>query len=76
VQPKEVEEEEEKEEGGGARGCRVLDLGQGDVVSGKISRGEVARLVATALSLPEAVGKTVEVTPRPHVSSHPSLFRV
>lgn len=42
-------------------GPALLELSQGDRISGKIARGEVASLIATALGLPAAVGKTVEV---------------
>ncbi|KAA6425478.1 MAG: hypothetical protein FRX49_04376 [Trebouxia sp. A1-2] len=39
----------------------LLEAYQGDTISGNISRHELARLVVTALSTPEATGKTIEV---------------
>lgn len=39
----------------------LLEALQGDTISGNISRHELARLVVTALSTPEAAGKTIEV---------------
>lgn len=38
-----------------------LEARQGDEVSGKVSRLEVARVVGAALDFPSAVGKTFEV---------------
>lgn len=39
----------------------LLEARQGDTISGNVSRHELARLVVTALSTPEAAGKTIEV---------------
>ena len=36
----------------------LLEAKQGDTISGNVSRDELARLVATALSTPEATGMT------------------
>eukprot|EP00873_Tetraselmis_striata_P015836 jgi/Tetstr1/436100/TSEL_024948.t1 len=41
--------------------CLALEFGQGDTVSGRVSRAEVAQVAAAALALPAAVGKTFEV---------------
>lgn len=43
----------DKEEGGPF----LLEAKQGDTISGNISRQELARIVATALSTPQAAGK-------------------
>ena len=42
--------------------CRVLEVRQGDMISGKVSRFELAQVAVAALSLPEAAGKTFEVS--------------
>lgn len=38
-----------------------LEVGQGDVLSGRVSRDEVGQTVAAALSSPYATGKTFEL---------------
>lgn len=40
--------------------CR-LQVGQGDAISGRVSRREVGQAVAAALSSPYAAGKTFEL---------------
>ncbi len=42
-------------------GPALLEASQGDRISGKIARSELAALVATAAGLPAAAGKTIEV---------------
>jgi len=49
------------QEDNGAGRCRVLEAKQGDTISGKVSRFEVAEVVTQALGLPAALGKTLEV---------------
>ncbi|KAK9814216.1 hypothetical protein WJX72_002437 [[Myrmecia] bisecta] len=39
----------------------VVEASQGDRISGKVSRAEVAALVATAINSPAGAGKTIEV---------------
>jgi uncharacterized protein YbjT (DUF2867 family) len=46
---------------GGADGPVLLEASQGDRISGKVSRAEVATVLATALSLPSAARKTFEL---------------
>ena len=44
-------------------------MGQGDTISGRVSRGEVGQAVAAALSSPYSAGKTFELR-RDEVSSY------
>ena len=48
----------DKEEGGPF----LLEAKQGDTISGNVSRPELARIVATALSTPQAAGGLPSVT--------------
>eukprot|EP00951_Prasinocladus_malaysianus_P025975 scaffold229107_cov33-Prasinocladus_malaysianus.AAC.1 len=53
---------------------RVLEFRQGDEISGKVSRREVAEVVAAALGNPAAVDKTFEVLFPANARKHLLLF--
>eukprot|EP00191_Tetraselmis_sp_GSL018_P017918 CAMPEP_0177587416 /NCGR_PEP_ID=MMETSP0419_2-20121207/5637_1 /TAXON_ID=582737 /ORGANISM="Tetraselmis sp., Strain GSL018" /LENGTH=629 /DNA_ID=CAMNT_0019077459 /DNA_START=24 /DNA_END=1913 /DNA_ORIENTATION=+ len=59
VRPTGLEQSDESK--GATRPCRPLEACQGDAISGKISREEVARVVCASLFTPFSVGKTFEV---------------
>lgn len=58
IRPTGINDDESARKG---EGPALLEMHQGDAISGKLSRKDVAFVVANALSLPSSCGKTVEI---------------